>query len=112
VSSRPAPAPRTEAPPEARCPICGEIRPLLSINAAAWIAGVSRKTIYRWIKAGRLQTCELPSGMKRILPESLIRQGVDRAGARRRIEEVARAAPLPSRGGSRVAAAGSQTPPE
>jgi predicted site-specific integrase-resolvase len=59
---------------EGRCPLCGEPRPLLSIKAAAALAGVSRKTIYRWIKARLLLHCTLPSGMIRVYPDSLIRR--------------------------------------
>jgi hypothetical protein len=56
-----------------RCPLCHEPQPLLSINAAAALAGVCRKTIYRWIEAGILLRTTLPSGATRIFRESLLR---------------------------------------
>ncbi len=54
------------------CPLCHEPQPLLSINAAAALAGVTRKTIYRWMGAGLLPSLTLPSGSTRILRQSLM----------------------------------------
>lgn len=70
------------APPEAVCPLCGDPTPLLSVNAAAELAGVSRKTIYRWIRSEILQHCTLPSGTIRIFPHSLIRTSRGRRRSR------------------------------
>lgn len=60
-------------PPERKCPVCGQLRPLLSVTDAAYTAGVTRKTIYRWVESGKLPHCVLPSGLIRISPESLLR---------------------------------------
>ena len=61
------------APSRAKCPTCGQVRPLLSVSDAAYAVGVTRKTIYRWIDSGILVPIVLPSGLLRILPESLMR---------------------------------------
>src|SRR5262245_37252083 len=57
-----------------KCPHCGETRTLLTINDAAELARVDRKTIYRWMKKGMLEHCVLPSGLVRIFKDSLIRR--------------------------------------
>jgi len=56
------------------CSQCGEPRELLTINDAAKLARVDRKTIYRWMKNGMLGFCVLPSGLLRIFKDSLIRR--------------------------------------
>jgi excisionase family DNA binding protein len=56
-----------------KCPYCGEDRVLLTVNEATQVASVNRKTIYRWIRAGSLEHCLLPSGAIRIFKDSLIR---------------------------------------
>ena len=67
--------------PRSTCPTCGRLRQLLSIRAAAEIAGVTRKTIYRWLKAGLLEYRRLPSSTIRILRDSLL--GGPRRGNRK-----------------------------
>lgn len=46
-------------------------RKTMSITQAAAVAGVSRRTIYNWMKAGRLDTKRLVSGTTRIYEDSL-----------------------------------------
>lgn len=60
-----------------KCPHCGETRALLTINDAAALARVDRKTIYRWMKKGMLEYCVLPSGLVRVFKDSLIRRSGD-----------------------------------
>lgn len=43
----------------------------VTINRAADLAGVSRRTIYNWIAAKRVQVATSPSGTRRILASSL-----------------------------------------
>jgi excisionase family DNA binding protein len=52
----------------------------VSIERAAETLGVSRRTIYYWIRAGRLQTVRTLGGSQRVLLESL-RECSDRGGA-------------------------------
>jgi len=60
------------ATPSDRCPTCGEKKPLLSIKAAALLANVNRKTIYRWIRTGLLPYRKLPSGSIRVREDDLL----------------------------------------
>lgn len=60
-------------PPAEKCPTCDENRELLTVNEAAALATVNRKTIYRWIRSGMLEHCILPSGIIRVFKDSLIR---------------------------------------
>jgi excisionase family DNA binding protein len=46
-------------------------RQTVSIMKACEIASVSRRTIYNWIKAGRLEYTRTAGGSIRIFPESL-----------------------------------------
>lgn len=55
------------------CPLCGSPAAPLAIKDAAAYLGVTRKTIYRWIKAGRIERWIVPSGATRIPVSSLIR---------------------------------------
>jgi predicted site-specific integrase-resolvase len=68
---------------------------------AARLACVSRKSIYRWIKAGILEHCVLPSGTIRIYQESLLRTPGIRTGRSTASEE---RAPARSRSRGRAAA--------
>jgi excisionase family DNA binding protein len=43
----------------------------LTINQAAVLTGVDRRTIYRWIKNGRLTATRIPSGKLRIESDHL-----------------------------------------
>jgi len=49
---------------------------LLTVAEAAEMLSVSRKTVYRWIKEGRLSACviRLPSGRIRIDRDMLIEE--------------------------------------
>lgn len=48
---------------------------------AAIIAGVSRRTIYHWIAHGLVQTRRAPSGLTRVVIESLWATPAELAGA-------------------------------
>ena len=50
--------------------------PSLSIDQAAQVLGVSRRTIYNRIREGRLQTMRTIGGSQRVLRESLQQYGV------------------------------------
>lgn len=50
----------------------------VSITKACELAGVSRRTIYNWLKTGKLDHCRTAGGSIRIFPTSLFRP----AGAR------------------------------
>ena len=88
-----------------QCPYCGQPRAILTINAAAEMACVNRKTIYRWIRAGILEHCLLPSGAIRVFKDSLIRlpageRGRD-LGADRAVADAASLdTPVPKKSGS------------
>ena len=43
----------------------------LSMAQASSILGISRRTIYYWIKEGRLQTVRTPMGSQRVLTHSM-----------------------------------------
>lgn len=47
----------------------------VSIDQAAHLLGLSRRTIYNRIKDNRLQTIRTPGGSQRVLMESLVAQG-------------------------------------
>lgn len=46
----------------------------LSINQACIYAGVSRRTIYNWMAAGKLTRLETPGGSARFWPHELVRE--------------------------------------
>ncbi|MDO8836797.1 MAG: helix-turn-helix domain-containing protein [Vicinamibacterales bacterium] len=43
----------------------------LSMAQASTLLGISRRTIYYWIKEGRLQTVRTPLGSQRVLTHSM-----------------------------------------
>jgi excisionase family DNA binding protein len=43
------------------------------IDHAVWMLGVSRRTVYYWIRQGRLQTVRTPGGSQRVLVSSMRR---------------------------------------
>ena len=45
----------------------------VTIETAAALAGVSRRTIYNWLRAGRLEYVRTAGGRVRIEPDSLFR---------------------------------------
>ncbi len=47
----------------------------VSIDQAAHLLGLSRRTIYNRIKDNRLQTIRTPGGSQRVLMESLVAMG-------------------------------------
>lgn len=47
---------------------------LISIQQATEIAGVSRRTIYNWITAERIDYCRTVSGSIRIVEDTLFRK--------------------------------------
>ena len=62
------------------------------VDHAAELLGVSRRTVYYWIRDGRLQTVRTPNGTQRVLIvsiEALQREELEaraRAGMRRRAD--------------------------
>lgn len=48
-------------------------RRTVNIVQACEIAGVSRRTIYYWIEAGKVEVCYTPSGRIRIVADTLLR---------------------------------------
>jgi excisionase family DNA binding protein len=48
-------------------------RPLVSILRACELVGVSRRTIYNWLKAGKLEYVRTAGGAIRIYVDSLFR---------------------------------------
>ena len=49
-----------------------EVPSVLSVQqAAAWL-GVSRRTLYEWMKHGKIPYRTIPSGRRRFLPEDLL----------------------------------------
>jgi len=48
-------------------------RKTLSITKAAELVGVSRRTIYNWMAAGRVEYCRTAGGAVRIVVDSLWR---------------------------------------
>lgn len=95
------------APPKDGCPTCGQPVPLLSVSDAAYVVGVTRKTIYRWIDKGILAPIRLPSGLLRIRPESLMRILHPRPGGG---EPVSEAAAAPASGQKRTPAVAKPRP--
>jgi hypothetical protein len=53
------------------CPECGEQVQMLTPDGAALVAGLSLRTIYRQVEAGRLHFSEVPEGPLLICPNSL-----------------------------------------
>lgn len=51
-----------------------EAKELLTIHEVMAYAKVSRRTVYNWMRAGKLTWVETPSGNRRILAESIFRQ--------------------------------------
>lgn len=56
--------------------------PTVSIAEAQERCGVSRRTIYNWIAAGRLEYFRTAGGAIRIVEDSLWRPGAPRTGSR------------------------------
>jgi excisionase family DNA binding protein len=56
-------------------------RRTVSITQAAELVGVSRRTIYNWMAAGRLEYCRTAGGAVRIVVDSLWRPGLLSAAA-------------------------------
>lgn len=48
----------------------------ISLDRAAELLGVSRRTIYNWIRENRLQTVRTLGGSQRVLLESVLQAGV------------------------------------
>jgi predicted site-specific integrase-resolvase len=55
------------------CHECGQRIEMIPVEAAATIAGVSTRTIYRWIEAHELHFLERADGVLLICPSSLPR---------------------------------------
>lgn len=52
----------------------------LTIDEAAQVCGVHRRTVYRWLREGRLVVVRTPSGRVRIDAACLLREGAGGAG--------------------------------
>ncbi len=50
-------------------------RPTVSINQAAKLTGVSRRTVYNWMLRGLIEWRRTPSGSPRIFEDTLWRKG-------------------------------------
>jgi len=48
-------------------------RRTVNLGQAMQIAGVTRRTLYRWLRAGKLEYLETPTGSPRIFEDSLLR---------------------------------------
>lgn len=55
----------------------------VSIPQACALVGVSRRTIYNWIKTGHLQTFRTPAGAVRVVLASLREEAAERGHATR-----------------------------
>ena len=53
------------------CAICPAPTPLIAPDEAAVLAGVSTRTIYRWVEAEQLHYAEMPEGRLLVCPNSL-----------------------------------------
>jgi hypothetical protein len=53
------------------CPTCPSPTPLIAPDEAAVLAGVSTRTIYRWVEAEQLHYSETPEGRLLVCPNSL-----------------------------------------
>ncbi len=58
-----------------------EVRSVL-IRDAARLLGVSRRTVYYWIRDGRLRTIRTPGGSQRVLQASIVER-LEEANAQR-----------------------------
>ena len=56
-------------------------RTTVSIPKACELVGVSRRTIYNWIAAGKVQYVRTAGGSVRIFADTLWRDSTDKAGA-------------------------------
>jgi excisionase family DNA binding protein len=52
-------------------------RASVNVTQAALMAGVTRKTVYAWVKLGRLETWRTPSRKLRIYVDALVREDED-----------------------------------
>lgn len=51
-----------------------EVGDVVTVQRAADLAGVCRRTIYHWIKSGKVETIKTAGGRVRILRRTLFRQ--------------------------------------
>ena len=56
------------------CPACAAEAELVTAEEAAAAAGLSRRTVYRWVEAGRLHFSETPEGWLRVCLKSLLNE--------------------------------------
>lgn len=52
-------------------------RPTVNIQQACTVVGVSRRTIYNWLNAGKLEWVRTAGGSIRIVTDSLYRSATD-----------------------------------
>lgn len=53
------------------CPECRKTLWMVSSDEARQLAGISTRTLYRWLESGRLHYVETPTGDVRVCLESL-----------------------------------------
>jgi len=53
------------------CETCGREQRLISVHQAALLIGVSRATVYHWMKKGWIHWLHLPSNRRLICTQSL-----------------------------------------
>ena len=53
------------------CPLCARQVPMVKVDEAAVLCGVSARTIYRWVESERVHFAETPQGGLLICPPSL-----------------------------------------
>ena len=58
-------------PPTGSCAMCGGPARMLTPEEAAALCGVSPRTIYRWVEAGRVHFAETPDGRLSVCLASL-----------------------------------------
>ena len=64
------------------CPGCGTVVEMVSIKEAGFLSGVSRGTVYSWIKKHYVHCARGPSGRRLVCKGSLVRpEARDRSGA-------------------------------
>ena len=78
-------------------------RQTLSIMKACEVVGVSRRTIYNWISAGKVEYVRTAGGSIRIFADSLWRPSSDAQGSLGKAEGRDAAAPRPGDETSRTA---------
>jgi predicted site-specific integrase-resolvase len=59
-------------------------RSRVNVSHAARLAGVTRQTVYAWMRAGRVEWVMLPSGVRRVFVDSIFHDEESHGRSRRR----------------------------